>query len=126
MTPNLLQFSCPLGSVHDLLNTADIAILYISGAIGFTCGRVDKVDPVREGTLPVAFVGKSCTTYTLAHELGHLFGVHHDTSISFSFDTYGRGYAIPNTNYRTIMRYAAPSLILTWLIEADLFQNISL
>lgn len=93
-----------------------------------TCGQVDAIDPLAIGRIPYAFVGVGCSRpYIMGHEIGHLFGCYHDDDFSASklfnkhafgsffcvyytldfliVDTNSRAYAIPNTNFKTIVGY---------------------
>lgn len=95
-----------MDEVHDLRNKyhADIVVLIVDDANG--CGLAAGVAPDAERAFAVVHYECAATTYSLAHEIGHILGARHD--VALDNDTmpysYGHGYIFGN-KWRTIMSY---------------------
>lgn len=83
---------------------ADIAIMIVDDMNG--CGLSAGVAPPADRAFAVVHHGCAATTYSLAHEVGHILGARHDlgyddTKTPFA---YGHGY-VNGTKWRTMMSY---------------------
>merc|ERR1711962_1073123 len=88
----------------DLLNTADVAHLFVSKSN--LCG-IASFDSFGSKT-NFGLTSKPCALniYTPGHEIGHNFGLTHDKHQGPNYAySYGLGHHIPGTNKMTIMAY---------------------
>ena len=102
-----------LGSRNATRNSADIALLMISGGVevvsshekthlGRICG-IAYLNAYRYKTFSFGLVGKGCPTVVTGHEVGHMFGALHNKEISSGADQgFEYGYLIPG-GYASIM-----------------------
>jgi hypothetical protein len=82
-------------------NTADLALLMISGATSGVCG-IAYLNAYRNG-YAYGWVGKGCQTIVTGHEVGHNFGAYHNKEISSGADEgFEYGYLIEG-GYASIM-----------------------
>ncbi|HEY2981137.1 MAG TPA: M12 family metallo-peptidase, partial [Anaerolineales bacterium] len=92
--------------VHDLRNKfrADVGILIVDDPQG--CGLATRVHADADEAFAVVHHGCAASTYTLAHEIGHLIGARHDLAIDKALAPfpYGHGY-VNGTKWRDIMSY---------------------
>ena len=89
-------------------NSADVALLVVSGSIGGSCG-IAFVNGYKHG-ITLGWVAKNCQRIVAAHEVGHMFGCAHNRGKN-SFDPDG-GYEYGNLlkdandkGYVTVMAY---------------------
>jgi hypothetical protein len=92
--------------IHGLRNKhkADVAILIVDDAKG--CGLATRVHADAEEAFAVVHHECAASTYTVAHEIGHLIGARHDLSLDKNMTPfpYGHGY-VNGKKWRDIMSY---------------------
>src|SRR5262245_23597088 len=97
-----------MDEVHGLRDKyrADVGVLIVDDASG--CGLATRVFADEEEAFAVVHHECAATSYSLAHEIGHLIGARHDTSIDKNMTpfAYGHGY-VNGTKWRDIMSYKA-------------------
>jgi hypothetical protein len=83
---------------------ADVGILLVDDPKG--CGLATRVYADADEAFAVVHHECSASTYTLAHEVGHLIGARHDLSLDKNMTPfpYGHGY-VNGTKWRDIMSY---------------------
>ena len=83
---------------------ADVAVLIVDDAQG--CGLATRVFADANEAFAVVHHECAATSYTLAHEIGHLIGARHDLSMDKVMNPfpYGHGY-VNGTKWRDIMSY---------------------
>jgi hypothetical protein len=83
---------------------ADVAILIVDDAQG--CGLATRVFADAEEAFAVVHHECAASTYSLAHEIGHLIGARHDLNLDKMMTpfAYGHGY-VNGTKWRDIMSY---------------------
>jgi hypothetical protein len=83
---------------------ADVAILIVDDAQG--CGLATRVFADADEAFAVVHHECAATTYTVAHEIGHLIGARHDLSLDKVMTPfpYGHGY-VNGSKWRDIMSY---------------------
>jgi hypothetical protein len=97
-----------LEEVHALRekHRADVVVLVVDDASG--CGLATRIYADAADAFAVVHHECSASSYSLAHEIGHLIGARHDTSIDKNTTPfpYGHGY-VNGTKWRDIMSYKA-------------------
>ena len=85
---------------------ADVVVLIVDDASG--CGLATRVFADAGDAFAVVHHECAASSYSLAHEIGHLIGARHDTSIDKNMTpfAYGHGY-VNGTKWRDIMSYKA-------------------
>jgi hypothetical protein len=95
-----------MGEIHELRDkyNADVAVLIVDDASG--CGLATRVFADKEDAFAVVHHGCAATSYSIAHEIGHLIGARHDLSMDNNTTPfpYGHGY-VNGTKWRDIMSY---------------------
>lgn len=83
---------------------ADVAILIVDDPKG--CGLATRVHADADEAFAVVHHECAATTYTVAHEIGHLIGARHDLNLDKNMTPfpYGHGY-VNGTKWRDIMSY---------------------
>jgi hypothetical protein len=83
---------------------ADVAILIVDDPKG--CGLATRVYADADEAFAVVHHECAASSYTLAHEIGHLIGARHDLSLDKNMTPfpYGHGY-VNGTKWRDIMSY---------------------
>ncbi len=83
---------------------ADVAILIVDDAKG--CGLATRVYADADEAFAVVHHECAATSYTVAHEIGHLVGARHDLSLDKNMNPfpYGHGY-VNGQKWRDIMSY---------------------
>ena len=95
-----------MDEVHGLRDKykADVGILIVDDPKG--CGLATRVYADAEEAYAVVHHECAATSYTLAHEIGHLIGARHDLSLDKNMNPfpYGHGY-VNGQKWRDIMSY---------------------
>jgi hypothetical protein len=83
---------------------ADVALLIVDDAKG--CGLATRVYADADEAFAVVHHECAATSYTVAHEIGHLIGARHDLSLDKNMNPfpYGHGY-VNGQKWRDIMSY---------------------
>jgi hypothetical protein len=86
---------------------ADVVILIVDDAKG--CGLATRVAAEADEAYAVVHHECAATTFSLAHELGHLIGARHDRLLDKSATPfpYGHGFIDKSLRWRTMMSYKA-------------------
>jgi hypothetical protein len=83
---------------------ADVAVLIVDDAQG--CGLATRVFADADEAFAVVHHECAATTYTVAHEIGHLIGARHDLSLDKVMTPFPYGHGYVNGNkWRDIMSY---------------------
>src|SRR5262245_11389834 len=94
--------------VHGLRDKyhADVVVLIVDDASG--CGLATRVFAEASDAFAVVHHECAASSYSLAHEIGHLIGARHDTSIDKNMVPFPYGHGFVNgTKWRDIMSYKA-------------------
>jgi hypothetical protein len=95
-----------MDEIHGLRDKykADVAVLVVDDPQG--CGLATRVYAEADDAFAVVHHECAATTYTLAHEVGHLIGARHDLSLDRLMTPFpfGHGY-VNGTKWRDIMSY---------------------
>jgi ABC-type tungstate transport system permease subunit len=95
-----------IDEVHPLRDKykADVNVLVVHDPVG--CGLAARVAAEADRSFAVVHQECAATSYSLAHEIGHLIGARHDLALDDSMDPYPHGHGFVNgTNWRTMMSY---------------------
>lgn len=86
---------------------ADVVILVVDDKSG--CGLATRVAADADEAYAVVHHECAATTYSLAHEIGHIIGTRHDRSLDQNVAPFphGHGFVSPDLKWRTIMSYKA-------------------
>ena len=86
---------------------ADIVILVVDDKSG--CGLATRVAADAEEAYAVVHHECAASTYSIAHEIGHIIGTRHDRSLDQNTTPFphGHGFVSPDLKWRTIMSYKA-------------------
>src|SRR5262245_22795324 len=94
--------------VHGLRDKyrADVVVLIVDDASG--CGLATRVYADASDAFAVVHHECAASSYSLAHEIGHLIGARHDTSIDKNMTPFPYGHGFVNgSKWRDIMSYKA-------------------
>jgi hypothetical protein len=95
------------GSVKNLLNTADMAILLTESQAGVSLGTAHFGPRKITGKPPTAWAAPIGNELVFVHELGHVMGAFHNREIMpLSLFNYNYGFQIRRTPYHTVMAYS--------------------
>ena len=86
---------------------ADVVVLVVDDAQG--CGLATRVAPDAEEAYAVVHHECAATSYSIAHEIGHIIGARHDRSLDSNAAPFphGHGFVSPDLKWRTMMSYKA-------------------
>src|SRR5262245_11133449 len=97
-----------MDEIHGLRDKyrADVGVLIVDDPSG--CGLATRVYADEEEAFAVVHHECAATSYSVAHEIGHIIGARHDLSIDGTMVpfAYGHGY-VNGTKWRDIMSYKA-------------------
>jgi hypothetical protein len=84
---------------------ADVVLLIVDDGRG--CGLATRVAADASEAFAVVHHECAATTYSFAHEIGHIIGARHDRKLDKSTTPFpfGHGYVEPNLKWRTMMSY---------------------
>ncbi|MGE0024432.1 MAG: M12 family metallo-peptidase, partial [Hyphomicrobium sp.] len=83
---------------------ADVAVLIVDDPMG--CGLAAQIRAPVDRAFAVVDQGCAQTSYSLAHEIGHLIGARHDMALDGSMQPFAYGHGFVNgTAWRTMMAY---------------------
>ena len=95
-----------MDEIHGLRDKyrADVGVLIVDDPSG--CGLATRVYADAEEAFAVVHHECAATSYSVAHEIGHLIGARHDLSLDPNMTPfpYGHGY-VNGTKWRDIMSY---------------------
>ena len=97
-----------LEEVHALRDKhrADVVVLVVDDPSG--CGLATRVFADAEEAFAVVHHDCAATSYSLAHEIGHIIGARHDLSLDKNMTPFPYGHGFVNgTKWRDIMSYKA-------------------
>ena len=95
-----------MDEIHKLRDKhrADVGVLIVDDVNG--CGLAAGVAPPAERAFAVVHQGCAATTYSLAHEIGHIIGARHDPDLDHNKEPFAYGHGFVNgTKWRTLMGY---------------------
>jgi hypothetical protein len=105
-----------LDEIHNLRNLYGADVVSLIGKYTGSCGigyMMANNDPNFESSaFSIVELDCAVTNYSLAHEMGHNMGSHHDhanTGGSSGVYPYSYGYVLPSKVMRTIMAYPVPN-----------------
>jgi hypothetical protein len=86
---------------------ADVVILVVDDPSG--CGLATRVAADADEAYAVVHHECAATSYSIAHEIGHILGTRHDKSIDKSAGPFpfGHGFVSNDMKWRTMMSYKA-------------------
>jgi hypothetical protein len=83
---------------------ADVAVLIVDDPQG--CGLATRVHADAEEAFAVVHHECAATTYSLAHEIGHIIGARHDLNFDKTMTPFAYGHGFVNgSKWRDIMSY---------------------
>lgn len=92
--------------IHQLRDEhkADVALLIVDDRVG--CGLATRVAADANESFAVVHHECAATSYTVAHELGHIIGARHDRALDQNSHPYEFGHGfVHGTEWRTMMSY---------------------
>ena len=95
-----------MDEIHSLRDKfrADVAVLIVDDSQG--CGLATRVYADADEAFAVVHHECAATTYSVAHEVGHIIGARHDLSLDTSTTPFAYGHGFVNgTKWRDIMSY---------------------
>ena len=95
-----------MDEVHELRDRyrADVAVLIVDDPKG--CGLAAQIHAPADRAFAVVDQGCAATSYSLAHEIGHLIGARHDLGLDDSVRPFAHGHGfVHGTEWRTMMSY---------------------
>ena len=95
-----------MDEIHSLRDKfrADVAVLIVDDLKG--CGLATRVYADADEAFAVVHHECAATTYSVAHEVGHIIGARHDLSLDTSTTPFAYGHGFVNgTKWRDIMSY---------------------
>ncbi len=107
---------------------ADLVVMIVNDT--YNCGIGWLMNPSSTSdSVGFSVVSRTCATgyYSLAHEMGHNMGAHHDraNATGQAMYPYSYGYQAPNSSFRTIMAYNCTSgcTRINWWSNPDIYYN---
>lgn len=82
---------------------ADVSILVVHDTNG--CGLATRVGADAEEAFAVVHHECALTSYSLAHEIGHIIGARHDVALDDSDTPFAHGHGLVTPRWRTMMSY---------------------
>lgn len=101
---------------------ADIVVLLTFNDYPLARGIARQIEANRAGAYAISKVGAAANNYTLAHEVGHIFGGIHENSDGTTGSIYAQGKRFDVRRWPFVYRYS--TIMHTWVPESDDYSRV--